>query len=35
LLKTRYTQVYQRQADGGFKIVHEHMSSPPAGTDAP
>ena len=35
LLKTRYTQVYQRQPDGGFKIVHEHMSAPPAGTGAP
>jgi ketosteroid isomerase-like protein len=35
LLKTRYTQVYQRQPDGSFKIVHEHMSSPPPGTGAP
>jgi ketosteroid isomerase-like protein len=35
LLKTRYTQVYQRQPDGTFKIVHEHMSSPPPGTDMP
>jgi ketosteroid isomerase-like protein len=35
LLKTRYTQVYQRQPDGSFKIVHEHMSSPPPGTDLP
>ena len=35
LLKTRYTQVYQRQPDGNFKIVHEHMSSPPPGTDLP
>ena len=26
MLKTRYTQVYQRQPDGSFKIVHEHMS---------
>ena len=26
VLKTRYTQVYQRQPDGVFKIVHEHMS---------
>jgi len=35
VLKTRYTQVYQRQPDGGFKIVHEHMSSPPPGTGMP
>ena len=35
VLKTRYTQVYQRQPDGGFKIVHEHMSAPPPGTGAP
>jgi ketosteroid isomerase-like protein len=35
VLKTRYTQVYQRQPDGSFKIVHEHMSSPPPGTGAP
>ena len=35
VLKTRYTQVYQRQPDGTFKIVHEHMSSPPPGTDMP
>ncbi|MCY7339390.1 MAG: nuclear transport factor 2 family protein [Sphingomonas bacterium] len=35
VLKARYTQVYQRQNDGTFKIVHEHMSSPPLGTGAP
>ena len=35
VIKTRYTQVYQRQPDGGFKIVHEHMSSPPPGTGTP
>ena len=35
VLKTRYTQVYQRQPDGVFKIVHEHMSSPPPGTGTP
>ena len=35
VLKTRYTHVYQRQPDGAFKIVHEHMSSPPPGTGAP
>ena len=35
VLKTRYTQVYHRQPDGAFKIVHEHMSSPPPGTGTP
>ena len=35
VLTTRYTHVYQRQPDGGFKIVHEHMSSPPPGTGTP
>ena len=35
VLKTRYTHVYQRQPDGAFKIVHEHMSSPPPGTGTP
>ena len=35
VLKTRYTQVYQRQPDGAFKIVHEHMSFPPPGTGTP
>ena len=35
VLKTRYTQVYQRQPGGGFRIVHEHMSSPPPGTGTP
>ena len=35
VLKTRYTQIYQRQPDGSFKIVHEHMSSPPPGTGTP
>ena len=35
MLRTRYSQVYQRQPDGGFKIVHEHMSSPPPGTGMP
>jgi ketosteroid isomerase-like protein len=35
VLKTRYTQVYQRQPDGTFKVIHEHMSSPPPGTGVP
>ena len=30
--RARFTQVYQRQGDGAFKIVHEHMSAPPAGS---
>ena len=29
-LSSRYTQVFQRQSDGSWKIVHEHMSLPPA-----
>lgn len=35
LLRARYSQVYQRQPDGGWKIVHEHMSAPPPGTALP
>jgi len=31
-VRARFTQVYQRQGDGAFKIVHEHMSAPPAGS---
>ena len=31
-VRARFTQVYQRQADGSRKIVHEHMSAPPAGS---
>ena len=30
--RARFTQVYQRQGDGAFKIVHEHMSAAPAGS---
>ena len=30
--RARFTQVYQRQGDGTFKIVHEHMSAAPAGS---
>jgi ketosteroid isomerase-like protein len=26
----RFTDVFQRQADGSWKIVHEHVSMPPA-----
>ena len=28
-LQVRYSQVFQRQPDGAWKIVHEHMSMPP------
>jgi ketosteroid isomerase-like protein len=31
-LRVRFTDVFQRQADGSWKIVHEHVSLPPAGT---
>lgn len=34
-VRARFTQVYQRQADGAYKIVHEHMSAPPAGSPLP
>jgi ketosteroid isomerase-like protein len=26
----RFTDVFQRQADGSWKIVHEHVSMPPS-----
>jgi hypothetical protein len=29
-LSARFTDVFQRQADGSWKIVHEHVSLPPA-----
>lgn len=35
LIRTRYSQVYQKQADGIWMIVHEHMSAPPAGSPLP
>jgi ketosteroid isomerase-like protein len=28
-ISARYTDVYQRQSDGSWKIVHEHVSMPP------
>ena len=31
-IRARFTHVYQRQADGTFKIAHEHISAPPAGS---
>lgn len=35
LLRARFTQVLQRQPDGRWLIVHEHMSLPPAGSPLP
>ena len=29
-LSARFTDVFQRQTDGSWKIVHEHVSMPPA-----
>ena len=34
-VRARFTHVYQRQPDGTFKIAHEHMSAPPAGSPMP
>ena len=31
----RFTDVFQRQGDGSWKIVHEHVSLPPAAPAAP
>lgn len=33
-LATRFSQVFQRQADGQWKVIHEHMSLPPQETPA-
>jgi hypothetical protein len=33
-LSARFTDVFQRQADGSWKIVHEHVSLPPTPTPA-
>jgi len=35
VVRTRYSHVYQRQPDGTWKIVHEHMSAPPPGSELP
>ncbi len=35
VMKARYTQVFERQPEGNWKIVHEHMSAPPPGTMLP
>jgi len=29
-ISLRFTDVFQRQRDGSWKIVHEHLSMPPA-----
>ena len=34
-VRVRFTDVYQRQPDNNWKIVHEHMSAPPAGSPLP
>ena len=31
-LQMRYTDVYQKQADGSWQVVHEHLSVPPKET---
>jgi ketosteroid isomerase-like protein len=33
-LSTRYSQLFQRQSDGQWKVIHEHMSLPPEETSA-
>ena len=33
-LSARFTDVFQRQPDGSWKIVHEHLSVPPSGGKA-
>jgi len=35
MLRARFTQVLQRQSDGRWLIVHEHMSLPPTGAPLP
>lgn len=34
-VSARFTDVFQRQKDGSWKIVHEHVSMPPTPTGAP
>src|SRR5437868_12240753 len=34
-VSARFTDVFQRKGDGRWKIVHEHVSMPPAPTSAP
>ena len=33
-VRSRFSHVYQRQSDGSWKIVHEHISLPPEGSPA-
>jgi ketosteroid isomerase-like protein len=33
-VSARFTDVFQRQKDGGWKIVHEHVSMPPTPANA-
>jgi ketosteroid isomerase-like protein len=33
-ISARFTDIFQRQSDGNWKIVHEHVSLPPAATEA-
>jgi len=35
MVRARFTQVLQKQPDGSWLIVHEHMSLPPAGSPLP
>ena len=35
MLRARFTQVLQKQADGRWLIAHEHMSLPPTGSALP
>ena len=35
MVRARFSQVLQKQADGRWLIVHEHMSLPPAGAPLP
>src|SRR6476659_4960460 len=34
-VSARFTDVFQRQKDGGWKIVHEHVSMPPSSDGNP
>jgi ketosteroid isomerase-like protein len=34
-VSARFSDVYQRQKDGSWKIVHEHVSMPPTPAGAP
>ena len=34
-VSARFTDVFQRQKDGGWKIINEHVSMPPERVDAP